>query len=52
MENDEKLYFVEYDISMLEQEFFASSLDEAKQMAINELDSYGFEILVVSEMED
>ena len=52
MANDEKLYFVEYDISMLEQEFFASSPTEAKEMALNELDSYGFEILVVEEMED
>lgn len=51
MEKDKKWYFVEYDTSGLEQEFFASSPAEAKEMADNELDGYGVEI-EVEEMED
>ena len=52
MQNDKKWYYVKYDTSYLEQEFFASSPAEAKQMAMNELEGCGVDITVEEEMEE
>ena len=51
MEEDKKWYYVEYGIWGLEQEFYASSPEEAEQMALNEFENVGVDI-VVEEMED
>lgn len=51
MEKDKKWYYVEYETGYLQDEFYASSPEEAEEMALNEVINFGVEI-EVEEMED